>query len=77
CSVGAIGSDIQPPQPQPTTPEAPQQQSPRTPNSGQTQAYKYAQVQPGNIGWMREKEILPLIEANTAPTSAQLWECAA
>ncbi len=77
CSVGAIGSDIQPPQPQPTTPEAPQQQSPRTPNSGQTQAYKYAQVQPGNIGWMREKEILPLIEANTAPTSAQLGECAA
>ncbi|MBD1893784.1 protein phosphatase 2C domain-containing protein [Coleofasciculus sp. FACHB-129] len=54
----------------------PEQVNSSTPNPRAVPEVTYRPIKPGEIGWIRESDVLPVINPNFAPTSANLGECA-
>ncbi len=77
CSPGIANSGVQSPSPVSSSPKPPQSQvaqSPAVPNP-KPSSVAYRQVKPGEAGWIREADIVPIIEPNFTATSAQVTEC--
>lgn len=78
CTPRSSNSQAQQSPPASTPPEPPQakkaEQSPASPKA-QPATVKYRQVQPGDKGWIREAELLPVISPNFVADSAQPNPC--
>ena len=78
CSPGTSNSEAEQPKSVKASPERPQSQvgkSPALSNSKQT-SVPTRRVEPGDGGWIREADVMPLINPNFTPTPAQQSECA-
>lgn len=77
CTSGSGSPNAQPSEATTSSgvpPQSQAQQSPATSNPGQTSAKRYRLVTQGDVGWIRETDVLPNVEP-LEPTAQQPREC--